>query len=124
MSQKIDQDLIKNQNLSRNQVMSHGGSRTGAGRKKGSSNKISAKAVIEKISAEDMKSPLEIMTHIMHQAFAEGDFEMALDAAHKAAPYMHAKLSESKLEHTSPDHSMSGAGPLVIEIVKPCQDKE
>ncbi len=80
--------------------MSHGGPRTGAGRKKGSSNKISAKAVIEKISAEDMKSPLEIMTHIMHQAFAEGDFEMALDAAHKAAPYMHAKLSESKIEAT------------------------
>lgn len=78
--------------------MARGGYRNGAGRKKGLRNKISAKKVLAKIDSEDCKDPLTIMVDIMNRAYAEDDYRLALEAARGAAPYIHAKLSESKVE--------------------------
>lgn len=69
------------------------------GRKAGSINQrtreIAERAIDEGIS------PLEVMLCVMRDAYATKDNDKALDAAHKAAPYMHARLSS--VEQTGAD---------------------
>lgn len=67
----------------------HGGKRPGAGRKKGSANKLDQEA--RKKAADGGMLPLEFMLNIMRDE--EQDFGVRFDAAKAAAPYVHAKLS-------------------------------
>src|SRR5690348_9969197 len=66
-----------------------GGKRPGAGRKPGSKNKASAAR--EKAIAESGLTPLEYMLGVMRDEQATRD--VRLDAAAKAAPYVHPKLA-------------------------------
>jgi len=61
----------------------------GAGRKKGSKNRILGKTVEEILAGGE--SPLEFLIRTMHNE--ENDYLMRLDAAKHAAPYMHSKLA-------------------------------
>ncbi|MEM9376188.1 MAG: hypothetical protein AAGA72_08195 [Pseudomonadota bacterium] len=67
----------------------HGGRRPGAGRKKGSANKLDQEA--RKKAADSGMLPLEFMLNLMQDE--EQDFGVRFDAAKAAAPYVHAKLS-------------------------------
>lgn len=77
-----------------------GGARRGAGRPKGSANKKTCE--IANRCAEEGLTPLEVMIDIMRQAYAKGEagFEMALDAASRAAPFIHPKLSSIDMKTT------------------------
>lgn len=89
-----------------------GGKRPGAGRKKGSPNK----ATIERQKAveESGLTPLDYMLHIMRDESMSPD--MRLDAANKAAPYVHPKLAT--VDHKSSDGSMSPK-PTMVEFISP-----
>lgn len=78
--------------------MAHGGARQNAGRKKGTSSKIPLEKAIQAVNREDYKTPLEVMLKIMNDNLSS-DVKLALEAAKGAAPYMHAKLIESKNEN-------------------------
>lgn len=69
----------------------HGGKRTGAGRKTGSTNKKS-RAVAVAAAALGI-TPVEVMLEIMRRAHAAGDADTALEAASKVAVYIHPRLS-------------------------------
>jgi hypothetical protein len=69
----------------------YGGKRAGAGRKPGSQTKRTS--AIAAAAAAAGIAPVEVMLQIMRTAFAAGDFETALDAANKAAPYTSPRLS-------------------------------
>jgi hypothetical protein len=75
-----------------------GGARRGAGRPKGSASKKTIE--IANRAAEQGITPLEVMVNIMREAYAGKDYEKALDAAVKAAPYMHSKLSSVDVKAT------------------------
>jgi hypothetical protein len=75
-----------------------GGARKGAGRPKGSANVRTLE--IANRAAKEGITPLEVMLEIMKEFRAEGNREMALDAATKAAPYLHSKLSSVDLKAT------------------------
>jgi hypothetical protein len=81
--------------------MSHGGKRIGAGRRAGSAHKrtreIADKAVQEGIT------PLEVMLKIMRAADGRGDEEVSLEAAFKAAPYVHAKFAQVEIGNKDGD---------------------
>jgi len=90
--------------------MAQGGKRPGAGRPRGARN---AKTVEQ---AEAVKSsgltPLDYMLSVMRD---EGnDKATRLDAANKAAPYVHAKLAS--VDHKSSDGTMTPQ-PARVEIV-------
>jgi hypothetical protein len=68
-----------------------GGARRGAGRPKGSASKKTIE--IANRAAQEGITPLEVMLNIMREAYDGKDYEKALDAAVKCAPYMHSKLS-------------------------------
>lgn len=74
----------------------HGGARSGAGRKPGTINKATKKA-IEKAEAGGIM-PLDFMLEIMRDETAAR--EERLDMAKAAAPYVHAKLAsiEAKVD--------------------------
>lgn len=94
------------------------GRKTG-GRQKGTPNKKTA-ALLERVSAEGL-TPLDVMLQVMREYVEAGDREMALDAAAKAAPYVHPKLSSIAAEVSGP-----GGGAQVVRvervIVDPNQD--
>jgi hypothetical protein len=69
--------------------MTHGGTRPGAGRKKGSAAKLDAKA--RKAVIDSGQTPLDFLLDVMRDASHE--FHSRLDAAKAAAPYVHSKLS-------------------------------
>lgn len=79
----------------------HGGKRPGAGRKRGSPNK----ATQEQRKAVEASgiTPLEYLLGVVRNESA--DPVMRMDAAHKAAPYVHPKLSA--VDHSSKDGSMT-----------------
>lgn len=79
--------------------MAHGGARQNAGRKKGTSSKIPLEKAIQAVDKENYKTPLEVMLKIMNDNLST-DVKLALEAAKGAAPFMHAKLIESKNENT------------------------
>lgn len=68
------------------------------GRKPGSANQKTR--VIADAAFEAGITPLEVMLQIMQQAMAIKEYDKALDAASKAAPYMHPRLTsvEAKVE--------------------------
>jgi hypothetical protein len=77
------------------------------GRKKGTPNKASAAKAAE-VAASGL-TPLEYMLEVVRDLDAERS--VRLDAAAKAAPYVHPKLAS--IEHTGED-----GGPLVVKIIR------
>jgi hypothetical protein len=84
-----------------------GGSRIGAGRKKGSPNKATAERQAE--VAASGETPLDYMLRIMRDEAT--DKSRRDDMAKASAPYVHSKLAA--VEHSGPDGSA-----LVVEIVR------
>lgn len=101
-------------------MATNGGKRPGAGRKKGSSNKVNAE--IKARLAKSGKTPLEVIQAVMLKFLSAAEtlekqggdvvvdariiaaldlYERASEAASKAAPYCHAKLQS--IEHTGKD---------------------
>ena len=92
--------------------MQHGGKRVGAGRPKGSHNKASSRR--EQFVALSGRTPIEVMIAVMRYNFEMAEHEKsksrpnqkgttaayarALDAAHKAAQFVHPRLSA--VEHS------------------------
>lgn len=68
------------------------------GRTKGTPNKRNAELVAR--VASEGALPLDVMLDIMRRKVAKGDDEGALDAAAKAAPYVHSKLSTVEAKHS------------------------
>jgi len=88
-----------------------GGSRPGAGRKKGEPNKRTAE--VQRAVEESGVTPLEFMLGIMRKADLGPDVDPAVAIAHQAmrfeaakaaAPYVHAKLSSVELTATVTNH--------------------
>lgn len=73
--------------------MARGGKRPNAGRKPGVPNKKTQEQ-IEAVKAEGL-TPLEYMLRVLRDESQEP--AVRLDAANKAAPYVHAKLSSIEL---------------------------
>ena len=76
--------------------MAHGGAREGSGRKPGQRNARTVEQV-ERIEASGL-TPLDYMLSVLRDKTQEQ--AIRLDAANKAAPYVHARLSsvEAKVE--------------------------
>ncbi len=82
------------------------GQKTG-GRTKGTPNKASA-AKAAAIAASGL-TPLDYMLQVMRNK--KNPTVMRLDAANKAAPFVHSRLS-------AVEHSGTDGGPLIIQMVK------
>ena len=95
--------------------MPQGGKRAGAGRPKGSRN-VRTKQQAEAVKASGL-TPLDYMLSVMRDDRQEQ--AVRLDAAHKAAPYVHSKLAT--VDHKSTDGSMSQK-PTTINLVAPKAD--
>jgi len=96
--------------VSREITMATGGARPGAGRPKGSRNKRTLEQV-RAIAASGL-TPLEYMLSVVRDETQPQ--EVRLDAAYKAAPYVHARLAA--IDHRSSDGTMTPR-PARIEIV-------
>ena len=110
--------------------MKHGGKRLGAGRPKGSRNRASARR--EQFVALSGRTPIEVMIGVMRYNFAMAEHEMskskpnqkeinaaharALDAAYRAAQFVHPKLSA--VEH-SPRFDWSLLTLEEVNVVEP-----
>jgi hypothetical protein len=70
--------------------MSHGGKRSGSGRKPGAATRINEEARAK--AAEGGEMPLDYMLRVMRETAAET--ARRDDMAKAAAPYVHAKLSQ------------------------------
>lgn len=77
------------------------------GRKKGTPNKATAAKAAE-VAASGL-TPLDYMLEVLRDV--EADRSVRLDAAAKAAPYVHPKLAS--IEHTGED-----GGPLIVQILR------
>jgi hypothetical protein len=71
--------------------MPRGGKRAGAGRKKGSATK-KTREIADKAAAEGI-TPLEVMLWAMRKHYAAEQVTEAVEVAHLAAPYCHARLN-------------------------------
>lgn len=91
--------------------MARGGKRSGAGRPKGSRN-VKTLEQVEAIVSEGI-TPLDYMLQILRDETQEQSAR--LDAANKAAPYVHAKLASVDL--SSKDGTMTPA-PAQIDASK------
>lgn len=80
---------------SKNQTMARGGSRPGAGRKKGSAAKLDA--IARQKAIEGGLTPLEYMLAILRDT-GRSDAER-MDAAKAAAPYVHARLTSAEVKN-------------------------
>ncbi|EHD14035.1 hypothetical protein CIN_13940 [Commensalibacter intestini A911] len=60
-----------------------------------------SKQWLSKMVKKTQKTPLEVMIFIMNKSLEEENYDLALNVAYKVAPYLHAKLNESKLEVTN-----------------------
>ncbi|MET3481558.1 hypothetical protein [Methylobacterium sp. 1973] len=87
--------------------MAHGGKRTGAGRKPGSTTQ-KTREIADKAINEGM-SPLEVMLTAMRKHAEMGEWKDAASFAKDAAPYVHPRLAA--IEHKGPDD-----GPIRIII--------
>ena len=110
--------------------MKHGGKRLGAGRPKGSRNRASARR--EQFVALGGRTPVDVMISIMRYNFDAAEYERsqptpnqkeinaaharALDAAYRAAQFVHPKLSA--VEH-SPRFDWSKLTIEEINLVEP-----
>jgi hypothetical protein len=81
--------------------MARGGKREGAGRKPGAPNKATQEQ--REAIKESGLTPLDYLLSVMRDENAEQ--AERVDAANKAAPYVHAKLSS--VDHKSSDRSMT-----------------
>lgn len=70
---------------------SHGGKRSGAGRKKGSLTQKTRE--VAEMAASQGVTPLEVMLEAMNSFRENGDIEKAAGFAKDAAPYMHPRLA-------------------------------
>lgn len=77
------------------------------GRQKGTPNRATAAKAAE-VAASGL-TPLDYMLAVMRDE--NNDQAIRLDAANKAAPYIHPKLAS--IEHTGED-----GGPLVVKIIR------
>ena len=84
--------------------MARGGKRDGAGRKPGAVNKATQQS--RKAISESGLTPLQYLLSVMRDENSEQS--QRVDAAHKAAPYVHAKLSS--VDVRSSDGSMTPKG--------------
>lgn len=81
--------------------MPQGGKRTGAGRPKGARN---TKTITQSRAVKESGlTPLDYMLSVLRDETQEQS--VRLDAANKAAPYVHAKLAS--VDHKSTDGTMS-----------------
>ena len=110
--------------------MTHGGKREGAGRRKGSRNKASSRR--EQFIARSGPTPLDVMIQSMRYYWDEAqrelaksipelhkvdvDINRALDAAHKAAPFVHPRLAAIDQNSTL---DFSKLTPEEIDLVEP-----
>ena len=78
----------------------HGGRREGAGRKRGSPNKATIARQAE-IAGSGL-TPLDYMLQVMRDE--ENNLATRLDAAVKAAPYVHPKLATIESRHSGLNH--------------------
>ena len=85
--------------------MARGGKRDGAGRKPGAINKSTQ--VTRQAVKESGITPLDYLLSVMRDL--NSDQSERVDAANKAAPYVHAKLTSVDMK--SSDGTMSPAGP-------------
>ena len=86
----------------------HGGRRPGAGRPRGSKARKTIE-IADRAAAEGV-TPLELILSLMHRYYAEGKFCLALDAAVKAAPYIHPRLQLMQLS--------GGPDPVRLQVVE------
>jgi len=112
----------------------HGGKRPGAGRKTGSKNKSTVmmqEAIAKQLADTVSDEPLAVMIEIMNTpkpspddypgdigAWAtavKGWLAMRLDAAAKAAPYRHARLSATTVEGSAADEHISQVKQRMID---------
>ena len=84
--------------------MAHGGSRDGAGRKKGAATKLNEKA--REQALDGGITPLQFMLERLRDTSA--DYTDRMDAAKAAAPYVHAKLASVEVtgDPENPLHSV------------------
>ena len=87
--------------------MPKGGSRPGAGRKKGAATRLNAQARAK--AAEGGIMPLDYLLGLLRDPGEKQ--EVRIDAAKAAAPYVHARLAN--VAHTGPD-----GGQLTVVIRK------
>lgn len=71
--------------------MTHGGRRSGAGRKKGTLSRKTTELAEQAIARG--VSPLEVMLKAMTVHYDAGEYDAAAAVAHLAAPYVHPRLS-------------------------------
>lgn len=103
-----------------------GGKRAGAGRKKGTSRKITRTAEIAEKAAAKGITPLEFILDIMRQPPSESDNplvqiahqEMRFEAAKAAAPYVHPKLQPVDGKGSS---DLSVRHNLLVEFIGPAK---
>jgi hypothetical protein len=96
--------------------MARGGSRAGAGRKKGSTTKRT-REIAEKAFSEGI-TPLEVMLQAMRRHAEADNWDDAAEIAKNAAPYMHPKLAA--VEHSGPNgDAIRTHGDIEIRIIDP-----
>ena len=88
--------------------MAQGGRRKGAGRPKGARNKKTEEQA--SAIADSGLTPLDYMLSVLRDERNEPS--VRLDAANKAAPYVHSKLAT--VDHKSSDGSMTPDTPVVV----------
>jgi len=74
-----------------------GGARTGAGRKRGTANRLT-REIAERAMQEGI-TPLEVMLNAMRESYEAHDYEEATKYAVMAAPYIHPRLSSITAQH-------------------------
>lgn len=101
-----------------------GGKRSGAGRKRGSAN-LKTQAIAVKLIEDGEVLPLDVMVNTMRGLWAaarqqDGTLHaeramLACSIAEKAAPYMHAKLSNTTVKGDADS-------PLTIQVIRFADD--
>lgn len=84
--------------------MSRGGYRPGAGRKKGAKTKLTERAIRD---AGEGVTPLEFMLGLLRDE--QLDMLQRFEAAKAAAPYVHARQIESKIQSENVNYNVSDA---------------
>ena len=89
--------------------MARGGSRPGAGRKRGGQcqKTLARRAFIDRLGAENV-TPLEVILTAMREALNRGDLAAAAAFAKDAAPYLHPRLQAVM-------HAQKPTGPSDLE---------
>ncbi len=85
-----------------------GGTRAGAGRKKGTLTRRTQE-IVAKATAEGI-TPLEVMLQAMRQSWEAGNIVLASGFAEKAAPYVHPRLA-------AVEHSGDKENPVAMQIL-------